>query len=295
MASASIRSPSTRPGPIDGSWAGSPTTTRWAPSGIALIRAAASSTSSMDASSTTTSPTSSGLKASWSKTLPLSSAAPARRAPSNRCTVVAGCPANSSRRFAARPVGAASATLTSTLRHSATIADTVRLLPVPGPPVSRLTPCAAACATAPVCTSSRSPAAARTARSPASALALAVSRLIPSAMSDSAWHNAVGATQGSPLPVGSSTPATSFALPAAASAVAAPAASIPNGRSSVGDHSDRRCGVPVPGEPGQGPADQRPAAADIVATHVRFQRPGQLVGLPDRGIRQHQQSPRIAP
>lgn len=58
------------------------------------------------------------------------------RASSSRCTVVAALPASSSSRLAARPVGAASAIEASTSVHSLTIASTVRLLPVPGPPVS---------------------------------------------------------------------------------------------------------------------------------------------------------------
>ena len=96
----------------------------------------------------------SGCSASRSKTEPVAPGA-GGRAPSNRCTVVALLPASSSSRFAARPVGAASAIDASTLRQSATMAATVRLLPVPGPPVSRLTPCAAASETAPACTSSK--------------------------------------------------------------------------------------------------------------------------------------------
>ncbi len=48
---------------------------------------------------------------------------------------------SSSSRLAARPVGAASATARPCFSASRTSAATVRLLPVPGPPVSTLTPC----------------------------------------------------------------------------------------------------------------------------------------------------------
>ena len=69
-------------------------------------------------------------------------------APSSRCTVVAGWSVSSSSRLAARPVGAASAMSVPLARSSLTTAATVRLLPVPGPPVSRLTPDSSTWATA---------------------------------------------------------------------------------------------------------------------------------------------------
>ena len=56
----SMMSASTRPGPIDGSCAGSPTSSRRVPSAQASTSAAASSTSSMELSSTTTRSASSG-------------------------------------------------------------------------------------------------------------------------------------------------------------------------------------------------------------------------------------------
>ena len=130
----SIRSPSTWPGPIEGSCAGSPTSSRWVPSAQASSSAAVSSTSSIEASSTTTTSASSG-HSSLRANPPVMPCAP-----SSRCTVVAGWSVSSSSRLAARPVGAASATSVPLACSSFTIAATVRLLPVPGPPVSRLTP-----------------------------------------------------------------------------------------------------------------------------------------------------------
>ena len=58
-------------------------------------------------------------------------------APRSRCTVLADSPVNSSNRLAALPVGAASTIRAPRALASSTTADTVRLFPVPGPPVSR--------------------------------------------------------------------------------------------------------------------------------------------------------------
>ena len=108
----SIRSPSTRPGPIEGSCAASPTNTRWVPSEQAEMSASASSTSSIDASSTTTMSSSSGHSSLRAK--PPSKVTPSADcrgcAPSSRWIVDAGQSHSSSSRLAARPVGAASAT-----------------------------------------------------------------------------------------------------------------------------------------------------------------------------------------
>ena len=108
-----MRSPSTRPGPIDGNCAASPTNSRCVPSLHASSNAAASSTSSIDASSTTTTSSSSGH--SLPRANPASKRTPSPDcrgcAPSNRCNVDAGASHSSSSRLAARPVGAARATV----------------------------------------------------------------------------------------------------------------------------------------------------------------------------------------
>ena len=146
----SIRSPSTRPGPMDGSCAGSPTITRCVPSARAVDQRGGE----LDVQHRRL-VDDHDLGLDRVAGVPVEDRAliaPARRtvgaasgrAPSSRWIVVALLPASSSSRLAARPVGAASAIVAPTSRHSATIAATVRLLPVPGPPVSRLTPCSAA-------------------------------------------------------------------------------------------------------------------------------------------------------
>ncbi len=158
-----MRSPSTRPGPIEGSWAASPTKTRWVPSAHADSRASASSTSSIDASSTTTTSSSNGHSSPRAKPPSKVTLPPDWRgwAPSSRWIVDAGASHSSSSRLAARPVGAARATVRPACSASETIAATVRLLPVPGPPVSTLTPLCSAADTAARWASSSGPAALR--------------------------------------------------------------------------------------------------------------------------------------
>src|SRR3712207_2221668 len=175
-----MRSPSTCPGPMEGSCAGSPTSSRWVPSWQASSSAAVSSTSSMEASSTTTTSASSGhssLRANPPE-VPC--------APSSRCTVTAGWSVSSSSRLAARPVGAASATSLPLDRSRLTIAATVRLLPVPGPPVSSDTPAPSTWATAAFCASSSPLATDRTAAGSAIRSAVAASRTTFSATASSA-------------------------------------------------------------------------------------------------------------
>ena len=173
-------SPSTWPGPIEGSCAGSPTSSRCVPSGQASSRAAVSSTSSIEASSTTTTSASSGHSSLRAKPPEVPCA------PSSRCTVTAGWSVSSSSRLAARPVGAARAMSVPLARSSLTMAATVRLLPVPGPPVSRLTPAPSTCATASACALSSPFATERTDAGSAIRSAVAVRRATASATSSSA-------------------------------------------------------------------------------------------------------------
>ena len=139
-----------------------------------------SSTSSIEASSTTTTSASSG-HSSLRANPPVMPCAP-----SSRCTVTAGWSVSSSSRLAARPVGAASATSVPLACSSFTMAATVRLLPVPGPPVSRLTPAPSTCATACFCASSRPLATERTDAGSAIRSAAAARRATFSATASSA-------------------------------------------------------------------------------------------------------------
>ena len=115
---------------------------------IALTRVLASNTSSMLASSTTTRSASRG----WSRS---KAASPPGRSCSSRCSVLASIPASSSRRLAARPVGAARMILALLARARATMERTVKLLPQPGPPVRMATFCVSASCTASTCSGAR--------------------------------------------------------------------------------------------------------------------------------------------
>ena len=144
MVSAASMSRSTSPAPTEGSWSTSPTSSRCAPGGTALISLLARIRSSMLASSTTIRSASSG----WSRS---KLGSPPGRSCSSRCTVVAGCPDSSVSRFAARPVGAAS-TIFARFAAANVITDlTVNDLPQPGPPVSTATRCVSASRTACSC------------------------------------------------------------------------------------------------------------------------------------------------
>jgi hypothetical protein len=87
------------------------------PGGMALMSLLATSTSSMEASSTTRS---ASRGRSRSK-----AASPPGRSCSSRCRVAASSPASSDRRLAARPVGAANRILARLARARATTARTV--------------------------------------------------------------------------------------------------------------------------------------------------------------------------
>ena len=95
-------SASTWPGPTDGSWSMSPMINRAASSGTAVSNARISMTSTIEVSSTTRSPRSSGLSALRLNSPPLGSTS------SSRWIVMASNPVASVIRLAARPVGAQS-------------------------------------------------------------------------------------------------------------------------------------------------------------------------------------------
>ena len=161
MVSAASTSRSTSPAPTEGSWSTSPTSSRCAPGGTALISLLARIRSSMLASSTTIRSASIG----WSRS---KLGSPPGRSCSSRCTVVAGCPDSSVNRFAARPVGAAS-TIFARFAAANVITDlTVNDFPQPGPPVNTATRCVSASRTACSCSAANS--APVRARSHASAL-----------------------------------------------------------------------------------------------------------------------------
>ena len=123
------RSARTWPGPTEGSWSASPTSTRRVAPCTASRSARSRSVSTIDTSSTTTTPARRGCSALRWKAPSLGEKA------SSRCSVDAAWPVASLIRRAARPVGAASRTFSP--RAESTSSRTWRqvVLPVPGPPV----------------------------------------------------------------------------------------------------------------------------------------------------------------
>ena len=109
-------------------------------------------------------------------------------------------------------------------------------------------------------------------------------------MSVSAWHNAFRATHGSP-----------YLRPGRADTVATAARHRgrrprPRPRRTAQRvrhlrRPARRCGPG--GRIGPGSSRPAPAPAGVVALHAGSMATGQPVGLRDRGVRQHQQSPRV--
>ena len=99
----------------------------------------------MEASSTISTSASSGLEGQRPKV------APAGRHSSSRCSVEAGAPVASASRLAARPVGAASATVSPLRFKIETIPRTMVVLPTPGPPVTTATLAPSASLTASAC------------------------------------------------------------------------------------------------------------------------------------------------
>ena len=288
----SIRSPSTRPGPIDGSCAGSPTITRWVPSGergdqrrrqfdvqhgrlvddhqVGLDRVA-------------------GVVVEHRAR---SRPATGGRAPSSRCTVVALLPASSSSRFAARPVGAASAIDGV---HLAAQRDDRR----DGPALAGAG--AAGEQADPVRGGQRDRPGLHLVQTLDGALdgPLAGQRRTPSGPAGPVprrWW-----TRPAPTPFGRPTARPSRAGSATRTTAAgdqrgaqSPAARPPRTAADPSATSDsRRGGVAVPGVPGQRPLHQRPAAPRVVPADVRFDRAGQPVGLRDGGVGQRQQPPRV--
>ncbi len=123
----SMRSASTAPGPTEGSWSRSPTSTSRPSVGRASSRAWNSSMSTIEVSSTMT--------ASPSSREPAFRLNPPAVNSRSRWMVFASLPVASASRFAARPVGAHSSTRRCRRPSASTMARTSVVLPVPGPPV----------------------------------------------------------------------------------------------------------------------------------------------------------------
>ena len=124
-----MMSASTWPGPTEGSWSASPTSSSAASSGRALSRARINGTSTMEHSSTTSRRQSSGCASPRLKPPVLGSVS------SSRWMVLASRPVLSDRRLAARPVGAHSASSTRLAPITLRTELTRVVLPTPGPPV----------------------------------------------------------------------------------------------------------------------------------------------------------------
>src|SRR6266487_4284583 len=118
-----IMSASTWPGPTEGNWSTSPTTSRAAMLGIALSSACISITSTMDVSSMTSRSQSRGYWLSRRKPPVLGSTS------SNRWMVLASKPVASFMRLAARPVGAHSKSLAPLAERMRRMALTRVVLP----------------------------------------------------------------------------------------------------------------------------------------------------------------------
>ena len=141
-----IRSENRLPGPTDGSWSGSPTSTSRQSPFKAERRAAIRGTSTMDTSSTMTASTSRGSYWSWVKAnCPVLGSKPVS---SSRWMVEASVEHSSPRRLAARPVGAARAVSSPMASNRASTPRRQVVLPVPGPPVRSITCREAAISTA---------------------------------------------------------------------------------------------------------------------------------------------------
>ena len=141
-----IKSENRLPGPTDGSWSGSPTSTRRQSPRRAERRAAIRGTSTMETSSTMTASTSRGSYWSWVKaSCPVLGSKPVS---SSRWMVEASVEHSSPRRLAARPVGAARAVSSPMASNRASTPRRQVVLPVPGPPVRSITCREAAISTA---------------------------------------------------------------------------------------------------------------------------------------------------
>ena len=140
---------------------------------------------------------------------------------------------------------------------SATSAATVRLLPVPGPPVSTVTPPASAAVTAESCTASSAPAVA--------ACGLDVDRFGGGEQPRDALRDAVLGLGVAGQPEHPVVGLDHRRRDSTAASIAACGSPAPNARQRAGDVVAGVDGVPVAGLPGQHPADQRAGPARVVA------------------------------
>ena len=148
----SIISFSTLPGPIDGSWSLSPQRITRAPVFTARRNDCISGVSTMLTSSRITASYESGcFSLNENVCTPFLYSEPRRR-----CIVFASSPVTCERRFAARPVGAARATLSFISSSIFIMVFTVVVFPVPGPPVSTMQPVETAVITAFFCSAASS-------------------------------------------------------------------------------------------------------------------------------------------
>ena len=137
-----MMSPSTWPGPTEGNWSASPTSSTAIPGGTAFSTCAIISTSTIDVSSMTSRSPSSGCR-SVRRNCPFFGLISSRR-----CSVLASSPVASVMRLAARPVGAPSSGRTPLAARIVRMARSTVVLPTPGPPVNTTTLCARAVSTA---------------------------------------------------------------------------------------------------------------------------------------------------
>ncbi len=130
-----ITSLSKEPGPTDGSWSTSPTSTSLVPGRTAARKLLIKSTSIMEVSSKIMTSASIGALSLRSNAIyPW-----VKFTPRSRWMVFASRPVVSAILFAARPVGAARATRNPSASKTLSIVLTVVVFPVPGPPVRTTT------------------------------------------------------------------------------------------------------------------------------------------------------------
>ena len=238
---------------------------------------------------------------------------------------MAGAPVSSSSRFAARPVGAARATLRPCPAAIATTAATVRLLPVPGPPVRTETPCSATARTAVCWAASRSAAGAGSAPGPGPAFRAGIrggqrpgqrgqplqpfrDRLLGHGVAGQGQQDAgrghlpfrgpVAPVVTGELIAGRILARIRFEREHAAfvhrGGDGGRRILDPEPGQGAGDHPGGHRGMPVPRRPGQQVAHQGPAAPLILGAGLAAQQlPGEPVRLIRPDLGQRQQPPRV--